>query len=70
MVTGRMALDNLERDSILRLFQQLHQDDDSDWRRASGGMYCEHCGLQYRQHPIDHITNVDRRLCNGITVHL
>lgn len=63
-------MDRLERDRVLMLFQQLHQDVEQDWRRASGDMYCEHCGLQYRYHPIDPITNVDRRLCNGVTVHL
>ncbi len=60
----------LQRESILRLFQQLHQDMDDDWRRASGGVICEHCGLQYRHHPVDNVTNIDRRLCNGETVHL
>ena len=63
----------LEREQILRLFQQMHQDDDV-WYRASGSMYCEICGLQYGYHPIDQTTysdiNFDRRLCNGKTVHL
>lgn len=65
-----MITPNLQRDSTLRLFQQLHQGDEDDWYRASGGMYCDRCGLQYRYHPIEEQYNIDRRLCNGEVVHL
>ena len=61
----------LEREARLRLFQQMHQDDDQDnWRRASGQMYCVYCKLQYWMHPVEEIYNVDHRLCNGDIVHL
>ena len=60
----------LEREAVLRLFQQLHQDMEDDWYRASGNMYCPHCGLEYRYHPIEEFFNIDQRLCNGETVHL
>lgn len=58
-----------QQEQTLRLFQQLHQDGD-EWYRASGAMYCVHCGLQYRYHPIEEEYNVDHRLCNGEIVHL
>lgn len=61
--------------STQRLFQQLHQDDDPNWRRANGSMYCYLCLLKYRQHPyFDEQTcfghPIDHRLCNGDIVHL
>lgn len=64
-----------QENTTLRLFQQMHQDDDPDWRRASGQMYCRICGHQYRDHPyFDEQTfcgyPVDHRLCNGDVVHL
>lgn len=59
----------LLRDVTLRLFQQLHQDD-GYFYRASGSMYCKHCGLQYRYHPVEELHNTDHRLCNGDIVHL
>jgi hypothetical protein len=68
--SSQRLMTRLEREQVLRLFQQLHQDMDDDWYRASGEMYCEHCGLQYRNHPIEEFFNIDRRLCNGETVHL
>ena len=62
--------------STQRLFQMLHQDDDPNWRRASGNMYCYKCLAQYRGHPlfdeqlgmVNH--PIDHRLCNGDVVHL
>lgn len=60
----------LEIDARLRLFSQLHQSVEEDWRRASGSMRCECCGLLYRQHPIENIYNIDHRLCDGTIVHL
>jgi len=63
-------MSSLEREVVLRLFQQMHQDDEDDWHRASGDMHCEHCGLLYRQHPVEEFFNIDHRLCNGVTVHL
>ena len=54
----------------LRLFQQLHQDMDDDWYRSNKSMVCEHCGLQYQHHPTEQRFNVDKRLCNGVTVHI
>lgn len=60
----------LERENVLRLFDQLHQDNENDWRRSSGNMFCEHCKLQYRHHPVEQFYNTDHRLCNGYTVHL
>ena len=61
--------------STQRLFEMLHQDDDPNWRRASGEMYCYLCLLKYRQHPyFDEHTFygqlIDHRLCNGDVVHL
>lgn len=65
----------LRRENALRLFQSLHQNDDPDFRRASGAMYCSICGLQYREHPDDDENQYvydfkDKRLCNGDVVHL
>lgn len=59
----------------LRLFQQLHQDDNPIWYRTSGNMTCRLCGLLYRQHPLDESHPgfnyaFDRRLCDGTIVHL
>jgi len=59
----------LQRDITLRLFQQLHQTEDECYR-ASGSMYCTHCGLRYRYHPVEEQYNVDHRLCSGEIVHL
>lgn len=53
----------------LRLFQQLHQDTETDFYRASGSCLCELCGLEYRKHPYDEELAVNR-LCNGEFVHL
>ncbi len=60
----------LENEARLRLFQQLHQSEEDDWRRASGRMLCEYCGLMYRLHPVEEVYNTDNRLCNGTLVHL
>jgi hypothetical protein len=67
----------LQREQILRLFQQLHQNDFyyEYWRRSSGSMGCEKCGLQYREHLNDeehpHVGDgFDKRICNGDIVHL
>lgn len=58
-------------DARLRMFPQLHQSDGiNDWRRASGKMTCQYCGLLYSQHPIEEIYNIDHRLCDGSIVHL
>ncbi len=59
----------LQRDAKLRLFQQMHQDYEPEWRRASGGCVCEICGLKYRDH-FDDTDGFDKRLCNGDVVHL
>jgi hypothetical protein len=58
------------RDQRLRLFQQLHQDDDPVWHRSNGHMKCGLCGLPYRDHPVEEEYNVDHRLCDGRVVHL
>lgn len=60
----------LIRDQTLRLFQKLHQDTYEGFYRSNGSMYCEICGLQYRQHYTEQLYNIDKRLCNGDTVHL
>jgi hypothetical protein len=65
----------LKENTTQRLFQQLHQDDDPNWRRTAGGMHCWLCLSQYRKHPMfDEQTYfghpVDYRLCNGDVVHL
>lgn len=74
----------LERESRLRLFQQLHQSPDFEdmdyadmWRRASGRMKCEICQLLYREHPLydeylfgdPYGEPTDHRLCNGDVIH-
>ena len=69
------AEQRIEREVRLRLFPQLHQDDDPVRYRASGDMVCALCGLTYRNHPlfIEYIfwsDPVDHRLCNGDVVHL
>lgn len=71
-----MQQQRLKREAVLRLFQQLHQnDDETAFRRASGSMRC-FCGLQYREHYLD-IEHpgydgepCDNRLCDGDIVHL
>lgn len=65
----------LERESTLRLFQQLHQNDEPEWHRASGACRCDKCGLQYREHQYDEEhpganESFDTRLCDGTVVHL
>lgn len=65
-----MYIHPIFREDRLRLFQQLHQDDDIVWHRSSGACICELCGLEYRQHPQEEYFNVDRRLCDGRIVHL
>mgnify|MGYP001573054053 CR=1 FL=1 len=60
----------ISRDQRLRLFQQLHQDDDPVWHRANGGVICQICGLQCRYHPVEEGYNIDHRLCDGRVVHL
>lgn len=64
------GLRRLLNDQKLRLFQQLHQDDDPEYYRASGSCKCPICGLEYRDHPEDPIYDIDHRLCNGDIVHL
>ena len=65
----------LQIEERLRLFSQLHQNDDPVWYRSAGGMYCSYCGLTYRQH-FDNLEHpgfdgsCDKRLCNGDIVHL
>ena len=59
----------------MRLFQQMHQDDDPEWYRAEGGCLCPVCRCEYRHHPyfdeqISYGYPVDHRLCNGEVVHL
>lgn len=62
--------------STQRLFEMMHQDDDPNWRRASGQMYCWFCLQKYYRHPyfdeqlggVSH--PIDHRLCNGDVVHL
>lgn len=67
-------LTKLEVEWKLRLFQQLHQDDDPNWYRAAGGCICPLCKLEYRKHPLvvefDNNLITDNRLCNGDVVHL
>lgn len=60
----------LEVEQKTRLFQQLHQDDDPYWFRASGSCKCPLCGLEYRRHPQEEQFNIDHRLCTGELVHL
>lgn len=66
----------LAKQAKMRLFEQLHQDDVTEVRRASGSMRCELCGLRYRQHSLD-LRGLDDcgsswavRLCCGELVHL
>lgn len=67
----------LERQSKLRLFEQLHQTyDDYVYWRASGSCRCNLCGLTYREH-CDDLERFDRwgdsvlkRLCSGEFVKL
>jgi hypothetical protein len=63
------------RELTLRLFQQLHQNDDPEWYRSSGANLCKHCGLPYRDHRDDaenpgYDDSYDKRLCDGTIVHL
>ena len=60
----------LEKENVLRLFQQLHQDIEEDWYRSNGSILCQCCGLPYRDHPTEEFFNTDKRLCDGFTVHL
>lgn len=66
------AMTRLEKETRLRLFYPLHQDDSEYefWYRASGTCVCSICGLQYRDHPTEEYRNIDHRLCNGDIVHL
>jgi len=67
----------LQREQTQRLFQQMHQNDFyyEYWRRASGGVICKICGLEYRDHlnaeeyPL-YPEGFDKRICNGDIVHL
>lgn len=72
--------EKLERESRMRLFQQLHQDDGPDKgemrRRPNGELLCRLCGVAYDFHPLfeeerggDNF-QTDRRLCDGEVVHL
>ena len=74
----------IEREKRLRLFQSLHQLPEIDvmisqgmWHRASGRVFCQHCGLTYSYHPIveewgGQMYDIpeDVRLCDGRVVHL
>ena len=68
--------ERLEREARLRLFLPIHQNDFSNWYRASGGSKCNLCGLEYRLHPYsEEFVNFlgekeDHRICNGDIVHL
>lgn len=71
----RYQLTKERRENTLRLFAPLHQNDDPEYRRASGSSYCEWCGLTYREHPDDLESayfndTADKRLCSGDIVHL
>lgn len=54
----------------------MHQNDFyyEYWRRASGGVICKVCGLEYRDHLNDEehplTDGYDKRICNGDIVHL
>jgi len=74
-------MDRLEREARMRLFQQLHQNDDPDLgerrRRPNGKMRCPLCCCQYREHPPfleeygwGYGGDYDPRLCTGEVVHL
>jgi hypothetical protein len=73
-----------ERESKLRLFEQLHQSPEHEdmvyagiWRRANWFLLCELCQLPYGEHPWydeyslgdQHRELTDHRLCNGDVVH-
>jgi hypothetical protein len=70
-----------ERESRLRLFEQLHQSPDDEAMdyaeisyRANWFLLCEHCGLSYGEHPqydefIVYGELTDHRLCNGDVIH-
>lgn len=70
----------LFRDSSMRPFQPLHQDDipEDRWRRSDKRMKCLFCGCQYWEHPLFEGYSercidrdiLDHRLCNGDIVHL
>lgn len=72
----------LLRESSMRPFQRLHQNDDPDEggrrRRPSGQMTCSLCGHQYWEHPVfeDYSErcvdpdDLDHRLCDGTVVYL
>lgn len=65
----------MKENTTQRLFQQLHQDDQPNYRRASGRCRCIICGEEYRNHPYyDEHTYwgypVDHRICDGDVVHL
>jgi len=65
----------LRREWSLRLFQQMHQNDDPEWRRASGAARCPLCKLELREHGYDEEhpgfnESFDNRLCTGEVVHL
>lgn len=72
--------EKLERESRMRLFQQLHQNDDPDCgemrRRPNGEILCGLCGLEYNHHPLfeeersSDSFQTDVRLCTGEVVHL
>lgn len=71
----RWIEEKLGREARLLLFQQLHQDDDPEWRRGSGATLYRLCGLAYRYHYLFDDTShtrepTDHRLCNGNVVHL
>ncbi len=72
---ARYIENRVRKENTLRLFQQLHQNDDFIHRRASGSTLCVCCKLPYRDHPddIEHLyahDSYDKRLCSGDVVHL
>lgn len=72
---NRYGIDRMAREVQMRLFQQLHQNDEPEWRRASGSMKCSLCRCEYRYHPlVDEQLGfgepIDHRLCDGDVVHL
>ena len=48
--------EKFKRESKMRLFEQLHQNDDPDMdemrRRPNGEMICRLCGVEYNFHPL------------------
>ncbi len=75
MSTSAWQVSILDRESRMRLFLPLHQDDDPERRRSSGGVVCHLCGCEYRYHPYFEEQTyfgepIDHRLCNGDVVHL